>query len=206
MSHFDQKAHNWDTPEKQARSARIADAIRSAVPLSEDMAVFDYGCGTGQLSFELRDEVGPITLADTSEGMLEVLRKKMKDAGAIDMTALNLDLAQAPLPEARFDLIYTAMTLHHIDDTAQILAQFYALLNPGGYLCVADLDKEDGSFHGHGAGPVHHGFARPELAKLAEGAGFSKILFTDASELKKEVEDSGERRTFSVFLMVGQKE
>ena len=51
----------------------------------------------------------------------------------------------------RFDLVYTLMTLHHIPDTAKILGSFQALLQPGGVLCIADLDKEDGSFHSHEA-------------------------------------------------------
>lgn len=205
MSEFDQKARDWDTPQKQARAAEIAKAIRAKVPLTQDMAAFEYGCGTGQLSFELREDVGAITLADTSEGMLAVLRQKIADAGADDMTPLNLDLATQPLPAERFDLIYSAMTLHHIPDTEQILGQFSALLNPGGYLCIADLDQEDGSFHGHDAHHVHRGFARPELRRLAEAAGFADISFSDAFEVNREVGGAGETRAFPVFLMVGRK-
>ncbi|AWV91129.1 class I SAM-dependent methyltransferase [Bradymonas sediminis] len=205
MSEFDQKARDWDTPQKQQRAAEIAKAIRATVPLTQEMAAFEYGCGTGQLSFELREDVGAIVLADTSEGMLEVLREKIAAAGVDAMTALNLDLATQPLPDARFDLIYSAMTLHHIPDTEQILGQFSALLNPGGYLCIADLDQEDGSFHGHDAHHVHRGFARPELRKLAEAAGFTDIAFSDAFEVKREVGQTGQMRAFSVFLMVGKK-
>ena len=42
------------------------------------------------------------------------------------------------------------MTLHHIPDTNGILNKFHALLEPNGYLLVADLEKEDGSFHTDG--------------------------------------------------------
>jgi len=202
MSEFDPKARTWDTPEKLTRSAKIAEAIRAAVPLRDDMAAFDYGCGTGQLSFELREDLGPILLADTSEGMLAVLREKIAAASADQMRALNLDLASQPLPDARFDLIYSAMTLHHIDDTAQILGQFYALLNPGGYLCVADLDQEDGSFHGHDAHHVHRGFERPALRELAQAAGFLNVSFSDVLEVTRGGEEG---RAFSVFLMVARR-
>ncbi|SMO84810.1 class I SAM-dependent methyltransferase [Fodinibius sediminis] len=206
MSEFDEKAQDWDTPESQERAANIAEAIRSHVPLSPAMSAFDYGCGTGQLSFELREDIGPITLADNSEGMLEVLRDKIKTASADDMTPVKLNLSNDPLPDKHFDLIYTMMTLHHIPDTRKILGQFHALLNDGGYVCVADLDEEDGSFHGHDVDDVHRGFDREELAKLAEDAGFTDIRFSTAYNMEHEVNEEGETKMFPIFLMVARKD
>jgi len=70
MSRFDEEAKDWDTPESQERARSIADVIISQVPLSNNMSAFEYGCGTGQLSFELREKIGQISLADSSTGML----------------------------------------------------------------------------------------------------------------------------------------
>ena len=205
MSRFDEEAKDWDTPESQERARSIAEAISLKVPLSKTMHAFEYGCGTGQLSFELREKIGHITLADISTGMLEVLRNKIKTRSADDMESVNLDLTSDPLPDKHFDLVYTMMTLHHIPDTRLILNQFYELLNPGGYLCVADLDKEDGSFHGHDVDDVHKGFDREQLANLAEELGFTKINFSTAYKMEKEVNENGETKLFPIFLMTGQK-
>lgn len=205
MSRFDEEARDWDTPESQERANRIADVIRSQVPLSNNMSAFEYGCGTGQLSFELREEIGPITLADTSTGMLEVLQEKIRARSASDMKPVKLDLTNDPLPGKKFDLVYTMMTLHHIPDTGLILNRFYELLNPGGYLCVADLDKEDGSFHGHDVDDVHKGFDRKELARLSERLGFTMISFSTAYNMEREVNENGETALFPIFLMVAQK-
>lgn len=205
MSKFDAKAKDWDTPKNRERAKNIADAIRSHVPLSRDMSAFDYGCGTGLLSFKLRDEIGLITLADNSDGMLEVLREKIKNESADSMKAVKLNLSTDPVPDEQFDLVYTMMTLHHITDTQQILTQFYELLNPDGYLCVADLDKEDGSFHGHDVNDVHKGFDRNKLANLAEKAGFANIQFSTADKMERDVNKKGETKTFPIFLMVAQK-
>lgn len=206
MSEFDEKAKDWDTRESGERAANIAESIRSRVPLSNKMSAFEYGCGTGQLSFELRDQVGPITLADSSAGMLEVLRDKIRAKSADAMKPIKLDLSTDPPPDNQFDLVYTMMTLHHIPDTGQILRQFYALLNHGGYLCVADLDKEDGSFHGQDVDDVHKGFDRKELAEIAEKSGFSDISFSTAYEMEREVNEKGETKIFPIFLMVAIKE
>lgn len=203
MSEFDQKAKDWDTPSKIERGRSIADAIRTHVPLSKKMSAFEYGCGTGLLSFELKDELGLITLADSSEGMLEVLRGKIRSESVTNMKPVNLDLSKDPLPGECFDIIYTMMTLHHIPDTRQILRQFHMLLNPGGYLCVADLDKEDGSFHGHHFHEIHKGFDRDDLATTAMDAGYTDVSFSTAYELTKEA--GGEMQTFPIFLMVAKK-
>ncbi|WP_445666618.1 class I SAM-dependent methyltransferase [Fodinibius sp. AD559] len=205
MSRFDEEARDWDTPESQERARSIADVISSQVPLSNNMSAFEYGCGTGQLSFELREKIGPITLADSSTGMLEVLRDKIRTRAADDMKPFELDLTSDPLPSEQFDLVYTMMTLHHIPDTRGILNQFYKLLNPGGYLCVADLDKEDGSFHGHDVDDVHKGFDRKQLANLVEEQDFTKINFSTAYKMEQEVDENGETKLFPIFLMVAQK-
>lgn len=205
MSRFDEEAKDWDTPESQERAENIADAIKSYVPLSNKMSAFEYGCGTGQLSFKLREKIGPITLADNSTGMLEVLRDKIKNESADNMKPVNLDLTDDPLPSEQFDLVYTMMTLHHIPDTELILHQFNELLNYGGYLCVADLDREDGSFHGHDVDDVHKGFDRNKLAGLAEKQGFTNVTFSTAYEMEKEVNEKDETKTFPIFLMVAQK-
>lgn len=205
MSRFDEEAKEWDTPESQERAENIADAINKQVHLSKKMSAFEYGCGTGQLSFELREKIGPITLADNSTGMLEVLQEKIRKRAAKDMKPVKLDLTSDPLPNQQFDLVYTMMTLHHIPDTRLILSQFHKLLNPSGYLCIADLDKEDGSFHGHDVNEVHNGFDRQELAGLAKKVGFTNINFSTAYIMEKEVSENGDTNTFPIFLMVAQK-
>lgn len=202
-SHFDEAARRWDeNPLFQERANRIAAAIRERVPLHGAMSALDYGCGTGLLSFPLRHELGRITLKDTSSGMLEVLREKIAAQGVGNMTALQIDLTAAPLPDERYDLIYSSMTLHHIPDTDAILRVFHQLLNPGGWLCIADLDQEDGSFHGPEV-DVHHGFARPELTERTRRAGFAEVDFASVFDIVKET--PGGTRAYPVFMMCAQR-
>lgn len=204
MIDFDSKARLWDgNPVFQDRANKIAAAIQAALPLHRAMHALDYGCGTGMLSFPLKDALGHITLKDSSAGMLEVLREKIAAQGVTNMTVRQMDLASEELPDDRYDLIYTSMVLHHVPDTAAMLATFLALLNPGGWLCVADLDKEDGSFHGIEV-DVHHGFDREALGHLATAAGFVEVRFETVFEIVKEQPDGG-TRAYPVFLMVARK-
>jgi len=204
MTNFDERARDWDSdPKKVERARRVADAIRNAIPLSSNMNALEYGCGTGLLSFALQSDLGSVTLADTSQGMLDVLSEKIASAGLTNMYPTRLDLATGPLPAERYHLTYSLMTLHHIDDTKHILTQFHALLEPNGYLLVADLDKEDGSFHTDGSTDVHKGFERGALQRQVEAVGFGNVRFSTAYEIKKKIND--QEKVFPVFLMVAQK-
>jgi 2-polyprenyl-3-methyl-5-hydroxy-6-metoxy-1,4-benzoquinol methylase len=201
--HFDSKARQWDdNPVFRERGLKIADAIRKAVPLRRDMSALDYGCGTGLLSFPLKDELGAILAADSSAGMLDVLAEKIAAQRVTNMTPVKLDLLADPAPAQRFDLIATSMTLHHVPDTGHILRVFHDLLNPGGYLCIADLDQEDGSFHGIEI-DVHHGFDRADLARHVEQAGFAEVQFQTVFSIAKEREHG--THDYPVFLMTARR-
>ena len=202
-AHFDSKARQWDdNPVFQERGLKIAQAIRQAVPLHPQMNTLDYGCGTGLLSFPLKDELGTILLADSSSGMLDVVSEKIAAQGVTHMTPMKLDLLIDPPPAQRFDLIVTAMTLHHVPDTDQILRIFHDLLQPGGYLCIADLDQEDGSFHGPEV-DVHPGFDQADLSRRATLAGFADIRFQTVFSIAKELATG--TRDYPVFLMTARR-
>jgi ubiquinone/menaquinone biosynthesis C-methylase UbiE len=204
MTNFDEQAKGWDSdPMKVHRAKTVAEAIRSAIPLTQQMSALEYGCGTGLLSFAFQSDLGQITLADTSQGMLDVLGEKIAAAGLTNMHRARLDLSIDPLPAERFDLTYSLMTLHHIADAKGILRKFHALLEPSGILCIADLDKEDGTFHTDGMTDVHLGFERDELQKWVENAGFADVKFSTAFEIKKKIDDI--EKTFPVFLLTARK-
>jgi len=199
MSEFDAKAKEWDDqPFRRERAEAVAAAIRREVTLTKKMSALEYGCGTGLLSFCLQPYLGTVTLADSSEGMLAVLSGKIAASGVENMIPLKLDLAADPLPGGHFSLIYTLMTLHHIHDTARILDGFFALLERPGVLCIADLEKEDGSFHDPGF-DGHPGFDRLALTAQLQQAGFASARFSECYQVPKR------GRYYPLFLAVAEK-
>jgi len=201
--YFDDKAGTWDSdPVKQERALAVATAMRQQIPLAQDWHALEYGCGTGLLSFVLYSDLGRVTLADSSPGMLAVLEKKIVAAQAHNLYPLRLDLACDPLPTERYDLIYSLMTLHHVSDTDRLLRDFHALLHPGGWLGIADLDQEDGSFHGAGF-TGHCGFDRAALQTQLLKAGFGNVALTTCYRMKKAT-DQG-IRDYPLFLAVATR-
>ncbi len=196
---FDERASTWDDDPAKVRRARVvAEAIRAAVPHDSSTRLLEYGAGTGLVSQALADHVGPITLADPSKGMRAMIADKVA-VGTLpsDARIWDLDLATDDVPDDRFDLVVTVMTLHHIHDLAPVLDGFASLLGDGGHLCVVDLEEEDGSFHDSDADfDGHHGFGRAALTGQLEVAGFTGVRFERCHEVEKE------GATYPLFLAV----
>jgi SAM-dependent methyltransferase len=186
MSVFDEKAGTWDDdPTKLERARVVAEAIRAAVPLTRTTRVLEYGAGTAQLSQELAGDVGPITAADPSEGMREIVAAKVADGRLPEGTRVwDLDLSGGDVPQEHFDLVATVLTLHHIHELEPVLNAFATLLEDGGHLCVVDLVAEDGSFHDEGF-DGHHGFDTDDLTRQIAEAGFDDVDVRHVHDLEK---------------------
>lgn len=200
MSRFDERARSWDTPDRARRAAMVADAIRQHVPLSPSMRAIDVGAGTGLLGLALAGDVGEMVLAEPSSGMLEVVREKLALLDPPGVTAIRFDLLADPAPDPPFDLAVSQLVLHHLSDTLAALRAVHGLLAPGGRVALADLDAEDGSFHGPDAEGIHHlGFDREHIAGLARQAGLTDVRVTTATEIDRN------GRRFPVFLLLARR-
>ncbi len=201
---FNDQAKTWDTdPQKIERAGAFAYEVDHFLEGQKFDDALEFGCGTGLLSFFFRERFRRITLTDTSEGMLEVLREKIRRHQLDHFRPMKIDLLKEDLNE-KFDIIYTLMTIHHIDDLDLLFHKFSNLLVDGGYLCIGDLEKEDGSFHSHLSDfDGHNGFERKKLEKLLSLHGFETELFRDFYNIEKK---SGEKiRTYPIFILITKK-
>jgi len=201
---FDIKAQEWDNnPMHWDRSAAVADRIKELIPLKKEMTAMEFGAGTGITSFLLKDYLKEITMMDSSSGMVRVMNEKIKKTDAKNLRALNLDLEHSDYTEAKFDFIFTQMALHHINDIRNILRKFHDLLNPGGYIAIADLYPEDGSFHGDGF-TGHKGFDIEVLSSQVKEQGFAGIKHRKCFVMTKKISDT-EIKHFEIFLLVARR-
>jgi ubiquinone/menaquinone biosynthesis C-methylase UbiE len=204
MNHFDEAAAGWDKNADHVRRARnVAKEIKKCVPLSKTWSSLEFGGGTGLLSFMLKSRLGRITLIDTSAEMVKIARRKLLKTKTRNMTVLKLDLL-TEVHHSTYDFIYAMMSLHHINDIPKILGIFFSLLAPGGYVCVADLSDEHGSFHAQipGFGGLH-GFEPGRFKKQLAAAGFADITYKTVYTVKRAA-DNGHKK-FPLFLMTGKK-
>lgn len=203
MIDFDSKAKDWDREKMHLdRSMAVATELLRTIPIHSNMRALEYGAGTGILSFLFKDRFSEITLMDSSMEMVNVAREKIQAASASNMKALFIDLEKDNFA-GEFDIIYSQMALHHVCNFDPLLGKFHSLLSKGGYLAIADLYKEDGSFHGEGF-VGHNGFDVEILSSMLKKHGFSEITHRQCYILNKSVAP-GELRDFPIFLMTASK-
>ena len=199
MSSFDSRAREWDKDKMHMeRSVAIAAELEKMIHLRPSMKALEYGAGTGILSFLLKDRFSEITLMDNSQEMINVCIEKIEYHKANHIVPLWFDLEHENF-EGKFDIIYNQMVLHHVNDFEAIINTFYSLLNTDGYLAIADLYSEDGSFHGIDV-KVHLGFDPDKLGEILKKTGFKEVEYKTCFEVKRE---SGMK--YPVFLLVGKK-
>jgi 2-polyprenyl-3-methyl-5-hydroxy-6-metoxy-1,4-benzoquinol methylase len=202
---FNKEAAQWDSNPGRVKLANdIADAIiREAAP-APGMDALDFGCGTGLVTLRLQPLVRSITGADSSPGMLAVLENKVKAQGLTNVRTQLVDFEKGGRVEGKFHLVMSSMTMHHVKDTSALFRQWHGLLLPGGLLAAADLDTEDGSFHGNNAGVFHLGLDRENLKRLLRETGFSDVRDVTAATVTRDAEGGG-KRDFPVFLIIGRR-
>ena len=197
---FDQAAATWDEQPRRVKLARaVADEITHQIHLSHDTDVLDFGCGTGLLTLALQPLVRSVTGADASSGMLDVLRQKLQVQGLANVETILLDPEMPLSLDARFHLIVSSMALHHVANPAPLFRRFHEQLEPGGRVALADLDREDGSFHEDARDVFHLGFERSDLQTLLTAAGFVGLSATTATITRKG------NRDYPVFLITGRR-
>lgn len=203
LNDFDQKAAEWDlNPVHLERSRAIADLLIKAIPMDESMTALEFGAGTGILSLMLKDHLGKITLMDSSEGMINKMREKLKSFPTTRLEPVCFDL-ETGCYTGEFDLIFTQMVLHHVRNINDILHKFNLLLRTGGFLAIADLYREDGSFHEE---PFtgHHGFDPELLMHQLSSLSFRNINYQTCFVIKKET-TQGHPKEYPVFLITACK-
>ena len=204
IDRFDDVAATWDDKPRRIELAHaVAAAIKNHIPLSRDMEALELGCGTGLVTLELAPALKSIVAIDSSEEMLNVLQQKIAALGATNVRVQRMDLGRET-PGQAVHLVYSSMTVHHIQDVSGLLQTFHKILQPDGWLAIADLDQEDGTFHEDPTGVAHPGFERDDFRDLLRQHGFGEVQFFDAHTIHKETEDGG-NKDFSVFLAVARK-
>ncbi len=201
---FDAVAEKWDEEPRRLKLAQeVVAAMRRELPLTPSMQALDYGCGSGLVTLGLQPFVGRITGADSSKGMLEVLQRKIEERGLANVSTVLLDLEHQDL-EQNYDLIVSSMTLHHVQDVASLINSLAHALNPGGWLALADLESEDGTFHDDPKGVLHHGFSRAFLADAFSRCGLTDVRAVTATKVDKKREN-GAVVTYPVLLCLGRR-
>ncbi len=93
--------------------------------------LLDLGCGFGWIArWAISQGAAGVLGVDLSENMLSRARAETADPG---VRYLRADLESLELPEAAFDVAYSSLALHYVEDFAKLVGAVFRALVPGGH-------------------------------------------------------------------------
>ncbi|MFT5501160.1 MAG: 2-polyprenyl-3-methyl-5-hydroxy-6-metoxy-1,4-benzoquinol methylase [Woeseiaceae bacterium] len=145
---WDAFAAEWDTNEDaHSYSEKAFESLTNKVlPLLSNLPksrVLDFGCGTGLLTEKLAAHCGQVVAVDTSATMIEVLKRKVLQAGTENIVGLNIAVDAAttmdnPVLSKKFDLIVASSVCSFLPDYEATLLDLAVIMNTDAYFVQWD--------------------------------------------------------------------
>lgn len=200
---FDLEAKSWDDDKRVTRAKLISEEIDKWLGEKINNNAMEFGCGTGLITFNLKNKFKDIMMVDNSAGMIEEVNKKIKNQNVNNIRTWCGDIDKID-DKNKYDVIYTSMTLHHIVNISKVLEKLHSLLSLEGELYIVDLVEEDGTFHSSEKGfEGHNGFNQNNLIETLKNIGFkdirNKVFYKGSKSIEERNVD------YELFIMVARK-
>jgi tRNA (cmo5U34)-methyltransferase len=156
----------------------LHERLAAATEGLEVLRALDLGAGTGRTSRALRTRhpEAAIVAVDENSGMLERI-----DLGDVDRRVGRL---QDPLPAGPFDLVVSALAVHHLDrvEKQELFARVHDALRSGGRFVLADVVLADVT-----VAPLSDGYDKPDSTedqvRWLRAAGFDAEILWELDDL-----------------------
>ncbi len=112
--------------------------------LRPDMAVLEFGCGTGSTALAHAPYVRQILATDISAKMIEIAEAKARAAGAGNVAFRRVGIGELSVPDGSYDVVLGLSILHLLADRDAAISKVYRMLKPGGVFvsstaCLGDF-------------------------------------------------------------------
>lgn len=175
----------WQTPAGKLRAARRAELLLRLGRMGRESRVLEIGCGTGEFTCRIADQVRELRATDLSPELLQRAQGRLRtDCPGAAVVFEIQDAMHLNLPQDTFDAAFGCSVLHHVD-ARQALGEIQRVLKPGGWCVFSEpnmlnpqiaLQKNVGFIKRRmGDSPDESAFFRWELERLLGQAGFQQI-------------------------------
>lgn len=178
----------WDSKAEAYAKSKISDEETYRRKLSEtqafftpEMRVLEFGCGTGATAVEHAPHVQYIDAIDISENMLEIGRRRAREASIDNISFTRGTLTQFNADAASLDAVLGLNVIHLLPDRQAVFAEVARILKPGGIFVSS-------------TGCLGNSWLRfiTLLVPLGKRLGLMpEVFIMTESELAKEVVDAG---------------
>lgn len=164
----------------------VAKDLLAIANLKPQEHVLDVACGTGVVTRQAAEHVGPqgkVTGLDLNPGMLAAARASTPENLAIEWIEANAE--NMPLDDGTYDVVLCQMGLQFMPNKLAALREIHRVLLPGGRIHI-NLPGPKPQIFGAMADGIARHFG-------AEGANFIELVFSmhDPNELRDLFEETG---------------
>lgn len=109
--------------------------------IKKGMTVLDYGCGPGFFTVKIAEMLegqGKVIAADLQEGMLEIIRKKIKGKNFENLIELHKCGENGIGIFGNADFIFAFYVMHEVKQKEKLFQEFKTILKPGGQIFIVE--------------------------------------------------------------------
>ncbi|HYZ03415.1 MAG TPA: methyltransferase domain-containing protein, partial [Candidatus Binatia bacterium] len=212
--------HQRENDRLQDQAGTLVDLLHGDTAFPRGSTVLEVGCGIGAQTVTLarRSPAAGFTSIDLSPDSIAEARRRVDQAGLVNVEFLQADVFALPFGAESFDHLFVCFVLEHLPRPLAALAILRRLLRPGGTITV--IEGDHGSTYFHPDSPAAHAAIRSlvEVQRAAGGnaligrqlypllveAGFGavrvspRMVYVDAS--RPDLVDGFTRRTFTAMI------
>jgi arsenite methyltransferase len=203
QTYFSNVAGQWDEIREGYFTEHMRDSAIAKAKLPANAVVADIGTGTGFVAGGLAPHVAKVYGFDANPDMLEVARQNLGAFPNLELRVAPGD--QIPLPDNSLDGVFANMYLHHAPEPEKAIQEMVRLLEPGGVLCITDLDTHDHEWQREQMADLWLGFERDDIRKWFANAGLHEINVDCAEGTCNACGPDGKTDPLSIFVSIGRK-
>jgi ubiquinone/menaquinone biosynthesis C-methylase UbiE len=172
-NYFETVAPKWDSMRRGFFSEAVREKAFDAACVEPGRLAADIGAGAGFVTEGLLRRGLRVIAVDCSEAMLEEMRRKFGEGGAVEYRIGAVE--SLPLADRVVDYAFANMCLHHVGSPSAVIREMARILTPGGRLVITDLDRHDFEFLRTEHCDRWMGFDRADVARWLAAAGLVDV-------------------------------
>ena len=166
-------------------------SIRALVPDIQGADVLDAGCGPGtNIPWLIERGAQKVVGIDGSPQMIAIAGREASSNVSLSVADMNQPLDF--LADDSFDLVFSSLVMHYIEDISRLFADFARLLHPGGSFVFSthhpqdDFRQHPGNYFatefvfdewgGFGENPITMSFYRRPLSAITESLSHAPMI------------------------------